>query len=60
MKYLALLLVLCCASFADCPTYSECPIDGVAGNPTGRYRDQGARHFAEFSHLSHRWWELCK
>lgn len=59
MKTVILVLTLCLSAYAGCPTYSECPIDGVGGYPTGAYRDQGARHFAQFAHSEHRWWVQC-
>jgi hypothetical protein len=62
---LVLSLCLCQASVADCPTTATCAEHGIAGNPTGAYKWQGATEYAQFSHpmtdgTTHLWWEKCE
>jgi hypothetical protein len=49
---------------ANCPAFSDCPIDGIGGYPTGNYRWQGSREFEQFEHAlvnggRHVWWVQC-
>ena len=63
MKMLALALTVLLL-LANCPYTAECPEHGVSSNPTGRYKQNGATEYAEFSHILtdgsyHRFWERC-
>lgn len=59
------LLLLVGVSKADCPTTASCAEHGIAGNPTGQYKWQGATQYAQFKHTAvgnapaHAWWEKC-
>jgi len=59
-----LLLCFCLTAVADCPVTATCAEHGMAGNPTGKYKWNGATEYAQFTHpntdgTNHLWWEKC-